>query len=309
MLPKVLEDLLQENNFIKLTNTLIMLHQKTPLNFKTLVVLSLVLTSFCGFSQDKILKKGGETLEVKILEISPNEIKYKVFADLEGPIYIIDKDRVAEVVFENGRKETYESILNDAEFYIGQKKRAVKMNFISPLLGYTQLAYEQNIKPGRSFEVSLGIIGLGKNQELEYWNGVSLKEDQSGVFGSFGYKFIRVPDFTTNNQKYSHILQGLYIKPELMIGHLSNKVYHWDNGTVIKRNVTFGAVLVNLGKQWVFSDVFLIDLYGGLGYAFQKQSINSDIYTYNGRLYGILAGDDDASFAVSGGFRIGILLK
>ena len=269
-----------------------------------------LLTCFSGFSQDKIIKKGGEVLEVKILEIGPNEIKYHIFSEPQGPIFIMDKDRILEVRFENGRVEKYESPLTDAEFYIGQKKRAVKMNFISPLLGYTQLAYEQNIKPGRSYEISLGIIGLGKNQELNYWNGEDLKEDQAGAFGSFGYKFIRVPDFKTNNQKYGHIMQGLYVKPEVMLGHFSNNEYNYIDNKVQKTSTTFGAVLVNLGKQWVFSDVFLIDLYGGVGYVFQKRSNNdNETYDYNGRMYGIIAGSDDASFAVSGGFRIGILLK
>ena len=222
----------------------------------------------------------------------------------------MDKDRILEVVFENGRIEKYVSPLKDAEFYVDQKKRAVKMNFLSPLMGYTQLAYEQNLKPGRSYEVSLGIIGLGRNQELSYWDGTVKKEDQSGVFGSFGYKFIRVPDFTTNNQKYGHILQGFYVKPEIMIGHFSNNGYNYDTQTVLKRKTTFGAALINIGKQWVFSDAFVIDLYGGVGYALKNRSDNnSDYYDYNGRLYGAITGTDDADFAFSGGFRIGFLLK
>lgn len=275
-----------------------------------LLFVALLLSGFNGFAQDKIIKKGGETLEVKILEIGPNEIKYKIFSEPDGPIFIMDKDRIVEVVFENGRIEKYVSPLKDAEFYVDQKKRAVKMNFLSPLMGYTQLAYEQNLKPGRSYEVSLGIIGLGRNQELTYWDGMEKKEDQSGVFGSFGYKFIRVPDFTTNNQKYGHILQGFYVKPELMVGHFSNNGYNYDSQTVIKRKTTFGAALVNIGKQWVFSDVFVIDLYGGVGYALKNRSDNNtDYYDYNGRLYGAITGTDDADFAFSGGFRIGFLLK
>lgn len=271
---------------------------------------ALLLTGLSSFAQDKIIKKGGETLEVKILEVGPNEVKYKLFSEPDGPIFIMDKDRIVEVVFENGRVEKYISPLKDEEFYVDQKKRAIKMNFISPLMGYTQLAYEQNLKPGRSYEVSVGIIGLGRNQELDYWDGTSQKEDQSGVFGSFGYKFIRVPDFTTNNQKYGHILQGFYVKPELMIGHFSNNGYNYDSKSIIKRKTTFGAVLVNIGKQWVFSDVFVIDLYGGVGYALKNRNQdNNDYFNYNGRLYGAITGSDDADFALSGGFRIGFLLK
>lgn len=273
-------------------------------------IISFLLLSIDGFSQDKIVKKGGETLEVKILEISPNEIKYQVFSDPTGPIYIMDKDRILEVIFENGRVERYESPLNDSELYIGQKKRALKMNFISPLLGYTQVAYERSLKPGRGYEMSLGIIGLGQNQESSSgWYGSDFKEDQRGAFGSFGFKFIRIPDFTANNQKYGHILQGTYVKPEIMVGHFSSNVYAYSNGNVERQQTTFGALMVNVGKQWVFSDIFLLDIYTGLGYAFQNKSHSDlNVYDYNGRLYGLIAGDRDTTFAMSGGFRIGILL-
>ncbi len=282
---------------------------KIVTTFKFSVLIGILLLGSDAMAQDKITKKGGEILEVKILEVSPNEIKYQLFSEPEGPIFIMDKDRILEVTYQNGRTEKYESILTDSEFYIGQKKRAIKMNFISPLLGYTQVAYEQNIKPGRSFEVSLGIIGLGKNQEFLNWNGEDWYEDQKGVFGTFGYKFIRIPDFTTNNQKYGHIMQGLYVRPEVMIGHFSNNNYNSYTEKIFVEKTTFGALTVNLGKQWVFSDFFLLDIYGGVGYAFRDSNRSDDFYNYNGRLYGLIAGDDDAAFAVSGGIRIGILLK
>lgn len=235
----------------------------------------------------------------------------------------MDKDRIKEVVYKNGRVEKYEKILTDAEFYIDQKKRALKLNLISPSLGYTQFAYEQNIKPGRSFEVSLGIIGLGARQEMDWWNNSPVYLEQKGAFASFGLKFIRTPDFTSNNQKYGHIMQGLYVKPEIMIGSFSNNIIKYSTdvsgnsiGIIDRQSTTFGALMVNLGKQWVFSDIFIIDLYGGLGYAFQSRTndnYNDSSYyygtNYQGRLYGALSGRDDASFAVSGGFRIGILLK
>lgn len=289
------------------------IHIKNPVSLaKYALFAAVLLASNSAFSQDKIIKKGGETLEVKILEVSPNEIKYQLFSEPEGPIFIMDKDRILEVTYQNGRTEKYESILTDSEFYIGQKKRAIKMNFISPLLGYTQLAYEQSLKPGRSFEVSVGIIGLGKNQEENNINNQVLFEDQKGVFGTFGYKFIRIPDFTTNNQKYGHIMQGLYVRPEVMVGHFSRNDYNSFSERIETEKTTFGAVTVNLGKQWVFSDIFILDIYGGLGYAFKGHSRKSDYNDYyenNGRLYGLIAADDDAAFAVSGGFRIGILLN
>lgn len=277
-------------------------------HLKYCFIFSFLLLGFNVFSQDKIVKKGGETLEVKILEIGPNEIKYQLLSEPTGPIYIIDKDRISEVIFENGRVEKYITPLHDAELYIDHKKRAVKMNFISPLLGYTQVAYEQSLGPGRGYEISLGIIGLGQNQRASSW--YDFREEQKGAFASFGLKFIRVPDFTTNNQKYGHILQGTYVKPELMIGHFTKNLYSYDLSVTERKKNTFAAALVNVGKQWVFSNVFTLDLYAGLGYAIQSGNRNyNSYYNDNGRLYGILAGERETTFAMSGGFRIGFLLK
>lgn len=272
-------------------------------------------------AQDKIYKKGGEVLDVKILEVSPDEIKYKLFNDTESPIFIIDKDRLLKVIYQNGREETYQSTLNDSELYIGQKRNIVKINFLSPLLGYTQLAYEHNIKPGRSFEASVGIIGLGKKQELDNWSfGPSRGYlEQRGVFASFGYKFIKQPDFRYRNEKYTHILQGSYIKPEIMLGSFSQNNYHQQQ--INREKITFGGILINVGKQWVFSEVFVLDIYAGAGYSFNNEKEHT--YTYNnngivvettyddfsGRHYGMLSTGRGSSIGFSGGLRVGYIFK
>lgn len=60
------------------------------------------------YSQDKIIMKDGETIEVKIELIDQITIKYKKFNNLNGPDYIIDKSAVQRIEFENGSIETIE---------------------------------------------------------------------------------------------------------------------------------------------------------------------------------------------------------
>ena len=60
------------------------------------------------YSQDKIIKKDGETVEVKIELIDQITIKYKNFNNLSGPDYIIDKSEVQRIEYENGSTETFE---------------------------------------------------------------------------------------------------------------------------------------------------------------------------------------------------------
>ena len=250
-------------------------------------------------------------------------MKYRIFTDSEGPLYSLEKDRIIRIVYQNGRVETYESNLKNPEYYIGQPTTAIKVNFLSPLLGYTQLNYEKNLRPGRSYELSLGIIGLGKNQEMStiYFSGSnsyeSLKRGARGVFSGAGYKFTRIPDFINKGTRYSHLFQGSYVKPELILGLYGQNFYRNNpNGNPIqeRESIFFTGLLINVGKQWVLGDAFLIDIYGGLGYALDtlnRKYDNSSEYTYNdlvGNHFAMISGVDSA-FGITGGFKIGLLLN
>lgn len=59
------------------------------------------------FSQDQLFKKDNTKLEVKILEINPTEIKYKLKSNPDGPLYVVLKNEVALVIYANGEHETF----------------------------------------------------------------------------------------------------------------------------------------------------------------------------------------------------------
>lgn len=61
-------------------------------------------------AQDKIYKMTGEVLEAKVTEVGATEIKYKVFANQNGPIYTIGKNQVLKITYENGKTETFEAV-------------------------------------------------------------------------------------------------------------------------------------------------------------------------------------------------------
>ena len=58
-----------------------------------------------AMSQDVIMLRTGEEVKAKVLEITPNEIKYKRFDNLEGPTITIEKSSVFMITYENGTKE------------------------------------------------------------------------------------------------------------------------------------------------------------------------------------------------------------
>lgn len=268
-----------------------------------LLLIGILVFSFHAIAQDKIYKKGGDVIEVKVIEVGTAEVKYHIFNDQGGPMYTLDKSRIIKVVYENGRTETFSPNLKNPALYADQAKTGLKFNFLAPLFGYTQINLEHNLRPGKSYELALGLIGLGKRQKL--WFDEDTYRKAAGAFLGAGYKFSKIPDFINNTERYSHVLQGIYAKPEIVFGVYGQNLEDFSNGEPVYKTTVFGGFLLNFGKQWVLGDSFLIDMYFGLGYAFDN-IINEDFSMP--RSHFALVGGGDSGVGSTAGLKIGVLL-
>lgn len=225
-------------------------------------------------AQDKIHRNNGKVVNAKIIEVGASEVKYKNYDNQDGPVYVLETDRIQKIQFENGSVQKFENTMMDMERYDGQLTKAVKFKFLSPLFGYIEVGYEQLLKPGRSVEFSLGIIGAGKYQsDIGYdINGNSLgSPNLMGAFVSGGYKFTKLPSYMIfGKTKMGHLMQGSYLRPNFSIGFYGENVYN-QFANVQRNNTIFAGLNLELGKQWVFGDVFLLDIYAGLGYGFDNK--------------------------------------
>lgn len=254
---------------------------------KYLIVIAVALFfSVTLFAQDQIIKRNGQVVKAKVIEVGTSEIKYKLPDNIDGPLYAIDKNTVTKIIYENGHVDNFTTDFKDTSNYSGQMHKAIKLDFLAPLLGYSQFTFEKSTGVGKSYELSLGIIGLGKSQQLDYYyeNLVSTKRNQLGVFAAAGYKFNKLPDFLFGRTRFTHIMQGAYAKPVFYLGNYSeNRVAYKGNNEYVteKQNVTFGALQIEFGKQWVFGEKFLIDVYWGLGYGADNKKQNGGDYYYD----------------------------
>ena len=74
------------------------------------VTFLLFFTLLAGLSmsaQDIITKKDGTDIKAKVLEVGTNEIMYKSFSNLDGPLYTISKSDVLMVTYENGERDVF----------------------------------------------------------------------------------------------------------------------------------------------------------------------------------------------------------
>ncbi len=270
------------------------------------------------FCQDQIVKRNGQVIKAKVIEIGIAEIKYKMPDNDNGPVYVLDKNLVNKIIYGDGRTDNFITDLKDTANYTGQSRKAIKIDFLAPLLGYSAFSFEKSTGVGKSYELTLGLIGLGKSQQLNfYYNDITTtKRNQFGFFAAAGYKFNKWPDFLFGRTRFTHVMQGGYVKPIVYLGNYSeNRVADKGNNQYIteKQNVTFEALQIEFGKQWVFGEKFLIDVYWGLGYgADNKKQNGNDLYpnenttAYN---YANARLGKSPGFSSTFGLKAGLLIK
>ena len=243
------------------------------------LLLCLLLPAAFGLrAQDKLfIKTQRAPIECEITEVGTGEIKYHLIGR-PLPIITIDKEDVVKVVFSNGQEQVFIDPLNDFSLYTGQKRWNAKGSLLSPLTGTTQLVLERSLKPGRSEEYELNLIGLGKNPVLQsdYYGPYggyrrTLSMDPCGVGIGYGMKFVRLPDFMNGRARLRHILQGSYVRPGVSAGYYQRNFlqhdYNLGFSTTRRMPVYSACISMTFGRQWVLDNTISLDVYGSVGLA------------------------------------------
>ena len=277
---------------------------------KKLVLFLFLLGGICPLviAQDLLIKLTDEVVKCKITEIGSDEIHYKLPNYREDLCFSIDKNLVKKIILAEGDEINIEDSMFGKGNYERQHKNALKISFFSPLSGNTNFTYERSLAPGKSMEFTLGIIGLGMdNYDI---NG-------QGAFLKAGYKLIKSPDFYLKGMRYAHLLKGIYFRPEIAISAYSYEDYYYNNyyyggygysgsnNYDVKKEDTniMLSFLLNVGKQWVFNDLLVLDLFVGAGYGFGKNDRDNSYH------YAFVGACDGVPLTLTSGLRIGFLFK
>lgn len=78
---------------------------------KQLMIATITLfTSLSIHAQDIITKRNGDEIPAKVIEVGIEEVKFKKFDNIEGPLIVIAKSDIIFIKYENGSKEIFEDI-------------------------------------------------------------------------------------------------------------------------------------------------------------------------------------------------------
>lgn len=86
--------------------------KKTVLeSVKKLPVIAFVfVTSLTTNAQDLITKRNGDEIKAKVIEVGTDEVKFKKFDNIDGPLFVVAKSEIIFIKYENGSKEVFEEI-------------------------------------------------------------------------------------------------------------------------------------------------------------------------------------------------------
>lgn len=302
---------------------------------KLIFFLTCTLLSNALLAQEKIfLKSQAEPINATVTEINSSEVKYKP-EDAQQLIIGVPLSEVQKIVFKSGRVHVINDPLKDFILYKNQKQWSAKIGLLSPAAGFTDLYLEKSLKPGRSVEFQATIIGLGKNVEVDDFFGANTNGtsktyfNQKGFNVGVGLKVLKKPDFDMGYRQLTHILQGSYLKPSIVLGFYQRDFYYIDpiyyTPMSKKANIINGSFNVNLGHQWVLDNIFSIDIYAMVGigvdnYRKEEARVNKEFNSiYNNgpqvnnmpfRNFGYTRfGSGDIGLALGAGLKIGYLFN
>ncbi len=246
---------------------------------KNLLTALLLILAFTAGAQDKIyLTTQKKPLLGEVVEVNLSEIKYKPVSR-PVPIITIDRNDVVKIEYQSGETQALNNSMEDFKQYPDQHLWNAKFNLFSPLSGYSQVFLENSVKPGRSREFELNVIGLGIDPILDgsYGGSSLITYHARGIGLGYGMRFIRQPDYILGNSRLRHLMQGSYIKPAISMSYYTRNFttdnYNYNpNGpaypVVVNKPVFAALGSITFGRQWILDNTISIDLYAlvGMGY-------------------------------------------
>lgn len=79
------------------------------------ILLLLPLMAVDVHAQDIIVKKDGNTIVSKVLEVNAADVKYKKYSNLDGPTYTISKAELLSINYKNGDRDLFEDTAPNSE--------------------------------------------------------------------------------------------------------------------------------------------------------------------------------------------------
>lgn len=143
------------------------------------VFVSIVISMGAANAQDLITKKNGEDIKAKVLEVTPNEVKYKLYDEPNGVTYTSKKSELLMIRYESGRNEVFNQQSSSSLYYTDREpvenlRPNMKYKELKGLYNYKEYeaTFADRYSPGWTGFASAVIPGLGECINGEWGRGL-----------------------------------------------------------------------------------------------------------------------------------------
>lgn len=130
-------------------------------------------------AQDIIVLQSGGNVKAKIIEVGTTSVKYKLFDHIDGPDYVLEKNKINTIVYNGGRTESFTPPKSHSGIYDGPKysvnRKHTELGRIEDSLaivyrnGHFNSYYKWPLHVAAGWEVgSFGVASFGINLHGEY---------------------------------------------------------------------------------------------------------------------------------------------
>lgn len=115
---------------------------------KTILTSLLLLALSTGMkAQDTIFRKDGVKVIAKVLEVGPEEVRYKNAANPDGPLYVVRLYEIDRIAYPGGTEDVFgkKKRSNYADPSVPVRKNTITMNAFDLMFGIVTLDYERNL--------------------------------------------------------------------------------------------------------------------------------------------------------------------
>lgn len=126
------------------------------MKLKLILLLALfVVTALGASAQDIITTNDDTSFAAKVIEITPETVKYKKFNNLEGPLYTIPVKDIKVITYENGTKEVFNKTATPkAETTTPQTQSSATTTPSPAMSNYQNMMTNQHQSDARLLEIS-----------------------------------------------------------------------------------------------------------------------------------------------------------
>ena len=222
---------------------------------KILLLFTCAAISLSAFSQDILVRKNGDAENVKVLEVSPAEVKYKKSSNLNGPIFTEKRTDIYSIKYENGEVQSFNT----------SEKQNLKLSSASS-------AYNEVKKFNHEIDLFIGNgWGLGYQLRKEFnpyigWDiaGVSYMTEfkSPGKIGLLNFRLLGVRLFTPayktirgyaglnlgyslaylRDYEYNTYIEGIWVYTDKRTDYLIDHLFGLDFsvGVQVHKNIALG---------------------------------------------------------------------